>query len=380
MFRQSISIITTAAVILFASEPADSQVFPDSVSTEDAIIAIQKRYHLPSLCLALVSEDSVLIELESGTIDGRREVSAKQQYQIGSLSKSFTSYAAACLVEEGVISWDAKLLELVPELKESARGEYKEITLADLLSHRAGFPDYTEVAELNALALKESGTNSVLLVKQLIQEKPASEGTFLYSNVGYSAAALMLERASNNSWEELIRRYIGVPYGIEYSLGYPQGAGVVNPAGHVMIDGAHVPGDGCALPPVILPSGGISMSLENLIIWSRVHLELLNGKSTLSEKSRNRMYFDKDQKGWYSFPYYNTFVTGYAMGWFNFTMGDTEYIGHSGTSESYYASIGINLDKRRALVFMTNAYSDSVEAAAREICALIDLRTAADAL
>lgn len=364
--------------MLFAAEKTEPQYNYDSLSTEDAVIAIQERYHLPSLCLALVSDDSVLVKIENGTVaaGGEKSVSDKQLYQVGSLSKSFTSYTAACLVQEGVVAWDDLLLDVVPELENVAREEYRGVTLADLLSHRAGFPDYTKVEELNALALKETGSNSSLLLKELIQKEPVTEGTFLYSNVGYAAAALMLERVSGRSWEELINKYIGKPYGIEYSFGYPEGAGVTNPAGHILKDNTYVPGDGCALPPVILPSGGISMSLENLIKWSRVHLNHLRGNSILSRKNCDRMYFDREQKGWYSFPYNSTYVTGYAMGWFNFKMGETEYIGHSGTTESYYASMGINLNGKRALVFLTNAYSDSVEAAASEICTLIDGRTA----
>ncbi len=158
-------------------------------------------------------------------------------------------------------------------------------------------------------------------------------------------------------------------------MGYPKGEGVTNPAGHIWENGTYIRGDGCALPPVIEPSGGISMSLDNLIIWSRVHLAHLKGKGSLNKKNRDTMYFGCEPEGWYDFDYFNSFVTGYSMGWFNFTMGEDEYIGHSGSTDSYYSSIGVNLNEKQALVFVTNTYSEQVEEAAREICSLIHERS-----
>ncbi len=190
----------------------------DSLSTEKAIIAIQEKYNLPSLCLALVNEDSLLVQIEHGIIavGQTKKVTSEMEYQIGSLSKAFTSYIAACLVEESVISWEAKLVDIVPTLKEVALNHYTTITLTELLSHRAGLPDYTTVESLNNLAKEKAGADAVVLAKQLVKEKPVTEGTFLYSNVGYSLASLMLEKVSGKSFRELIDIYIGEPFGIEY--------------------------------------------------------------------------------------------------------------------------------------------------------------------
>ncbi len=379
MHKQTMCMIGLVVSILFAvgSKTEKEEDKYKTLSTEQAIVAIQEKYKLPSLCLAFVTEDSVLVKVENGKISSKntKKVTSSMQYQIGSLTKAFTSYTAASLVEEGKIKWDALLLDIIPELKESALKEYATVSLADLLSHRAGLPDYTTVESLNTLATEKTGSDGVLLATQLVKEKPVTESTFLYSNVGYSLASLMLERVSGKPWKELIDMYIAEPYGIEYSLGYPANEGVTNPAGHILKDYLYIEGVGCALPPVIEPSGGISMSLENLIIWSRVQLAQLAGKGSLSKENGEAIFFHPEQKGWYSFDYYNTYVTGYSMGWFNFTMGDDEYIGHGGSNESYYASIGINLTNKRALVFVINAYSDSVEEAAREICALIHERS-----
>lgn len=46
----------------------------------------------------------------------------------------------ARLVESGILDWEAPLEKMLPDLAQGMRPEYRNVTLVQLLSHRAGLP------------------------------------------------------------------------------------------------------------------------------------------------------------------------------------------------------------------------------------------------
>ena len=68
-------------------------------------------------------------------------------WHIGSDAKAMTATLIARLVDRGVLSWDAPLEKMLPDLAGGMRPEYRAVTLVQLLSHRSGLPhDLTDEA------------------------------------------------------------------------------------------------------------------------------------------------------------------------------------------------------------------------------------------
>lgn len=59
-------------------------------------------------------------------------------WRLGSDGKAMTATMIARLVEQGVLSWDTRLDQMLPDLAASMHPEYRGVTLPDLLSHRSG--------------------------------------------------------------------------------------------------------------------------------------------------------------------------------------------------------------------------------------------------
>ena len=100
-------------------------------------------WEVPGLAIAVVRNDTVLLAKGYGVRElGKTDrVDANTVFNIGSLTKSFTTTAAASLVDEGKITWDTPVHRLLPEYE--LRDPYltENVTLRDLLSHRTGlFP------------------------------------------------------------------------------------------------------------------------------------------------------------------------------------------------------------------------------------------------
>src|SRR5690242_20276376 len=63
------------------------------------------------------------------------------RWHLGSDGKAMTATLIARLVESGVLSWERPLSQMLPELAEGMQAQYRDVTLPDLLSHRAGLPE-----------------------------------------------------------------------------------------------------------------------------------------------------------------------------------------------------------------------------------------------
>jgi len=142
-----------------------------------------------------------------------------EAFQLASLSKSMTAALAAEQVRLGRLRWDSRPAELLPELSAVLHPAYAQVTLAQLLDHRSGLPalqDPAELADLQAFLVQRAqplpGTDRErrrLLAQWLMARAPeARPGLDLhYSNAGYTVAGAMLEAASGQDFETLLRTW-----------------------------------------------------------------------------------------------------------------------------------------------------------------------------
>lgn len=205
------------------------------------IDSIRIAHNIPSIAYGVIRNDNVLVINTVGyrDIQSKEKAQAEDYYHIGSNTKAFTGFLAAKLVEDNVIEWDTKFFDLYPELKNESDSAYYDITLKKLLSHRARLINFKEPAEI-IMVLNNYDKNledSLTLLEKryfLIEEVLKYEQLPLYeecddsySNAGYIAAALMLEKATGQSWETLMAELsndlnLGIHIGSPIDLGTHQ--------------------------------------------------------------------------------------------------------------------------------------------------------------
>jgi CubicO group peptidase (beta-lactamase class C family) len=194
------------------------------------------------------------------------------QWLIGSTSKSQTVAMIARLVDRGVLSWDAPLSSLLPDLTGKMLPEYRAVTLTQLLSHHAGLPE--NVADLTFFEAffndpRPLPQQRLAYIEHALREASIyTPGTdFGYSNTGFLIAAAIAERATGLPYEELVRREVFQPLGMTTA-----GFGATDegqPSGHN--DGKPI---GPSNPLMFAPAGNIHMSLPD---WSKFCLDQLAG-------------------------------------------------------------------------------------------------------
>lgn len=134
------------------------------------------------------------------------------RYKLASLGKQFTALLILQLVNEGKIALDDPLVRYIPEYRVK---DAEKITLRQVLSHTSGIPNYQVIPDFDSVVAKQPRTLErfvhLFLDKPLLFE-PGSGSQ--YSNLGYSALALVAERVAGQSFNALLRKRIFEPAGM----------------------------------------------------------------------------------------------------------------------------------------------------------------------
>jgi CubicO group peptidase (beta-lactamase class C family) len=328
------------------------KVAVNAQSLPEVADSLRRNAGIPELGFAVVSAEGVKTinvcgHHRNGQKGAEDTASLQDYFHLGSNTKAITSFVAAYMVGKHQIEWSTRFFELFPEWKAKSNKHYDEITLQDLLSHRAGIQPYTNGGEYTKLP-KFTGTLSQQrkqFAAFLLKQSPAVDAAmpYVYSNAGYSIAALMLEQASGKTWEALVEEVLSKELGLKYKLGWPNRSDIHQPWGHWQ-SGLSLE----ALPPdatydlkLAEPAGDISMTLPDYAKFIQLHLQGLKGQNNLLAA------------GAYEFMHYG--VKAYAMGWGNIN-NDTAHISeHAGSAGTFFCYTQIDKDKGLAYIVVANS-------------------------
>ena len=97
----------------------------------------------PAASIAVVKDGTVVLAKGYGLSDVEKSIKATEQtvYQLASVTKPFTAMAILMLVEDGKLSLDGKITEILPGLPAA----WAPVTVRHLLSHTSGIKSYTDV-------------------------------------------------------------------------------------------------------------------------------------------------------------------------------------------------------------------------------------------
>ncbi|MDT9598351.1 serine hydrolase domain-containing protein [Sphingosinicella rhizophila] len=131
--------------------------------------------------------------------DDAAEVDVDTLFQVGSTTKAFTASAIGMLVDEGMLAWDDRIVDHLPELKLKDPWLTRHLTVRDVLTHRAGL----SIALLPYLAVIDS--NSALDQLRYADANGRFRDCFEYDNLLYALAGKLVEAVSSCSWSNFTR-------------------------------------------------------------------------------------------------------------------------------------------------------------------------------
>ena len=202
-------------------------------------------------------------------------------YFIGSLSKAFTSAAMGVLVEDGKITWDTLVRDVMGEDFHFSNPFLTwQMTIRDLLSHRMGLQRSNQLwtGSDNVLMIDKSKTIPHVQYLKPIQE---FRSTVHYNNWGYALAGEIIEKISGESWGTFVERnFLGPLEMTSSSIKIIPGDGRLAKPYSVLDDGTFVP-----LPPIkcedgslMCSAGGVQSTVTDMLKWCQALNKAYNGQ------------------------------------------------------------------------------------------------------
>lgn len=220
-----IAIAIAAATAASASPPPVDFAGLERL-VDAAMAAGMKEEQIPGAAFILVRDDQVVFAKGYGVADveTKRPFTADRTvFPIASVSKLFTATATMQLVDSGKIDLETDANRYLKSVRVPATYP-KPVTVAQLLSHTAGFDELPGRRVRSASELMPLGE---FLSNRLVRVHPPGEVTS-YSSYGISLAGLMVEDMSGLPFESYLRRHLWEPLGMtNTSITVPEDASVL---------------------------------------------------------------------------------------------------------------------------------------------------------
>jgi CubicO group peptidase (beta-lactamase class C family) len=235
---------------------------------ERLIAEVMEEWQIPGLALAVVQNGEVAFARAYGLRDvgAGLPVTPDTQFQIASVTKSFTATGLALLVDEGRMEWKKPVREYLPEFRLQDPVATDRVTVRDVLSHHSGLPRHDWI-----WLPGDRSPAQLLTTLRYVDPSDDIRSSFQYSNLGYVVASLVTERVSGQSWPEFIRTrltdplHMTVSFTVEDLAVGPDAALPYEMDGDTRVRSKLWPVRATAV-------GGMNTSIAGLANWLRLHL------------------------------------------------------------------------------------------------------------
>jgi CubicO group peptidase (beta-lactamase class C family) len=187
-------------------------LWPRADTFDDYVAAQMQSLRLPGLALAVVRDGKVATIRTYGkaSLELDAPVTRDTVFELGSVTKQFTAVAVMMLVEDGRLRLDDSIAAHLPEVPDA----WRTITVRHLLTHSSGLQEYLAIPGLadQAHALDHRGMTRLFASR--IRQEFSPGDTWAYSNTGYLLLGDIIERASGQSYWELLRVRVFEPAGM----------------------------------------------------------------------------------------------------------------------------------------------------------------------
>jgi CubicO group peptidase (beta-lactamase class C family) len=322
--------------------------------------SIRNTYNIPEVSYAVVDSKSTLeiAALGKHSIDLPDTATLNDRFHIGSNTKAMTAFIIAKYVEKGKLKWTTYFFDLFPEWKEKSKPDYANITLQDLLSHKAGIQPFQgdgdpQIPDFNGTN-QEKRKQFGQFVLRLESVKIDDQNPFIYSNAGYTLATLMLEKVTGKSWEQLIEKVFNRDLKLNVKLSWPENQKLKDTWGHSTENGKlkPVPSTFDYHLDYTEPAGDLNIELKDYIKFIQLNLKGLEGQDNYL-KSKTYKFIHKG-------------VENYSLGWFNIHENGKELSVHSGTGAfTYFTIVHIDRIKNIAYIIFTNSFNNDTQQGVR---------------
>ena len=208
----------TVAMHLLARRGANTSApFPKKEEIVDWFVKQRVSSGSPGLALAVVRDGDVLLKQGWGVANLEYDIpiTPSTVFHAASVSKQFTAFAIALLVQQGKLSLDDDMRRYLPAMHDFGT----KITLRHLLSHSSGLRNQWNLVVLagarNGDVVTQADIMKLLENQTELTFHPGKR--FEYCNSGYTLLSEVVAKVSGKSFADFTRDEIFEPLGMAYS-------------------------------------------------------------------------------------------------------------------------------------------------------------------
>ncbi len=317
----------------------------------------QKDYENMPAIMGLVVEDQTILWSGSfgmANVEESTQSDENSITSIGSISKVFTATAIMKLVDEGKISLDDKVKDVLTSFSVHQKfPEGGDITIESLLTHSSGLPRDTHHGYWSGpdfpFPAKEEMLESLATLETT---HPVGEDV-LYSNIGYSLLGLVIEEASGVAYKKYIESNIFKPLGMSHSFVEMQSS-TYGKSHAIGYSASHRNGRreaaGFYQTKAMQPAFGISTTILDLAKFAMWQFRLAEGAESevLEPSTLGSMY------GVHATSADNKVKRGYGYEVYTDKEG-ADWAMHGGTCPGYVAFLKMDVTNKKAYAILINA-------------------------
>jgi CubicO group peptidase (beta-lactamase class C family) len=272
---------------------------------------------------------------------------ADSLFQVGSITKIWTATMIMQLADEGQLSLDTTVAEVLPGARLGAGDVGGQVTVRHLLTHTSGIDGdvFTDTGRGDECVERYigllAGTPSVF----------SPGAAYSYCNSGFVVLGRIIEVLDGQSWDESLRERLISPLALTRTVTLPEEAILHRAAVGHRRGGAPV--GVWNLPRSVGPAGLITAAAGDLLTFARLHLDggvTADGKQVVSETSVAAMQAPRA-----AIPEFSAPGSAAGLGWRLSRWGDRMIIGHDGDTIGQSAYLRIDPKARVAACLLTNA-------------------------
>ena len=322
-----------------------------------------KDWGVPGVAIAIVKDDKIVFAKGFGVRELNKSEPVDQHtlFAIGSSSKAFTAASLAILVDQAKIKWDDPATKYLPGFQLFDPYSTREMTVADLLTHRSGL----QRGDLLWYA-SDYDRDEVLRRVRYLKPSWSLRARFGYQNIMFLAAGQIIPSVTGKTWDDFMRERIFTPLNMKStSTSIKTFAGAANVASpHSKLE------DKVRAVPWrnidnIAPAGSINSNVEDMAQWIRFNLgegtyekqRLLSAGSIKAMQTPQTIVgLDGPRRNLYPEAHFLT----YGLGWFLSDYRGRKLVEHGGAIDGMRAQVGMIPEEKLGLVVLTNLHGTTL--------------------
>lgn len=287
------------------------------------------------------------------SIDSDEPIGIKHMFEIGSITKCFTTLIMMDLIYKGLLKLDSPIKNYLPQQVVVPIKNGGEITIRHLASHTSGLPrNPKDCTSFQMLAEYPIDELYAFFQTHTLAYKPGTH--WEYSNIGMGLLGHILERVTGTSYAQLVQEVICQPLKMHHTT-----TTLNSQQQPLMADGHHMLNKVASIEITGMPGcGAIRSTVENMVLFLKANMQT-EGPADLMPLMQSCQTEQHAVTPWAK-RMYNYFISGApiwksCLGWQIFQTKTSSIILHDGRTNGYGSFIGFNAVTNHGVVILTNA-------------------------